>query len=214
MGLDLYIEAKITEKGSKKCISVSNDPFLCPESDEDNYWFNVIWLFGQHSFPVRESLIDIVNRYTGNKYTCNDFEMPFPQSALREMCSCLFGFCCTPEEQRFEYHLKKGFGNISSHKKPCKITYSEYSSESCDWDEHQGDEMYFLHHALRLRGFIYLLDRIHYENEYIPLVTDDSDIYYPNVNLVDDCICKNSDLERLRENPQAYEWAFRIYNSY
>ena len=66
MSLDLYIETKITEKKTGRIISRDYDFF------EDNYieicyWCS--WFFSD----VRDGLIEIANKYSGQKYTSKDF---------------------------------------------------------------------------------------------------------------------------------------------
>ena len=64
---------------------------------------------GWDAAPVLRSWIEIINRYGGTHYTGHDNSMPFPQTALREMCRCLLSYCCVPEENRYKWNLECGF---------------------------------------------------------------------------------------------------------
>ena len=97
MGLDLYIEAKITEKATGRCITMPDTEeawmsLLDPDYHQACQYFTVLWMCGWSASAPRNSWIDIINRYLKTNYGYEDIVIPFPQSALREMCSCLFSY--------------------------------------------------------------------------------------------------------------------------
>ena len=81
MGLELYIDVTIKETATGHIISF--DP-ACSY----NKSFHIFWFDGWAAAPVRRSWIEIINRYGGTHYTEEDNLIFFPQTALREMCSC------------------------------------------------------------------------------------------------------------------------------
>ncbi|MBQ6168623.1 MAG: hypothetical protein IJK30_01570 [Ruminococcus sp.] len=221
MGLDLYIEAKITEKATGRCISVPNTKeikdywFKYDDPDEDHKHFCILWMCGQKAAAVRNSWIDIINRYMNTNYNYNDFRIPFPQTALREMCSCLFSYGITPEDNRFLISVENGYWDKIQRNEQNNIPYEE-AKEYPSWNECADDEHEFLIKANDLRNFIYEIERIHYENKYEPLEADHCDGLWRggSLRLPDDFILLEDDRRKFSEDPQAYEWSFRIFNSY
>lgn len=196
MGLDLYIEAKITEKATGKCITYEKRNFM------DNGYFCLICWDGFSFASLRNSLIEIANRYSKKHYTFNDYIIPFPQSALREICSCILSFACTPEEYRFELETERGYWDIEQRTENNNTPYkTEQHYEHISWDDKQSEENSNFENGNKLRQFIYELERITYENKFC---SDDIDKY----------IYDKKDFIKFSENPQAYEWKFRIFNSY
>jgi len=221
MGLDLYIEAKITEKATGRCISVPNTKeikdhwFKYDDPDEDHKHFCILWMCGQKAAAVRNSWIDIINRYMNTNYNYNDLRIPFPQTALREMCSCLFSYGITPEDNRFLISVENGYWDKIQRNEQNNIPYEE-AKEYPSWNECADDEHEFLIKANDLRNFIYEIERIHYENKYEPLEADHCDGLWRGGSwrLPDDFILLEDDRRKFSEDPQAYEWSFRIFNSY
>ena len=213
MGLDLYIEAKITEKATGRCITV---PAGGAESEDDLY-FVVHWMCGHDKYALRNSWIDILNRHQHTAYNYDAHRIPVPQTALREMCSCLHSYRCTPEANRFTYgDIGCGFWDIGTREQETGRTYRIPGEQTYDtvWNlrEHETD---FRFKANALYALIGLLDRIHYENRYLPLSAFEGDgIGAGPVILPDDYITAPEDRFAFRENPQAYEWTFRLHNSY
>jgi len=195
MGLDLYIDVKITEKSTGICITTREDVTY-------EGYFSLLWWDGYNFSSLRNSLIEIVNRYSKTHYTSEDFVIPFPQSALREICSCILSFSCTPEEYRFEWETDSGYWDSEQRAKDNNIPYTteKHWSWIC-WDDKQSTENLNFEYGDKLRQFIYELERINYENKFY------SDI-------VDEYICNNDYRTKFRENPQEYEFEFRIFNSY
>lgn len=228
MGLDLYIEAKITEKATGRCISVYDNSYSenskafkghikNREEDEEYDWFGVVWTFGDNARRLRNSWIEIINRYMKTEYLNKDFIIPLPQSALREICSSTFSYACLPEENRFADGTECGFWDIEQREKENNIPYSVCDSEDTyrKWDYLSGSENHFLLLAESLRDLIYLLERINYENKYIPLKSNNDGLCETGrLVFVDEYITEKTDLEKFKADPQAYEWSFRIWNSY
>lgn len=75
MGLDLYIEAKITEKATGRIISKDYD------FPDDNYIEICYWCTWNFEY-IRNGLIEIANRYSEINYTSKDFEIPLPKNLL------------------------------------------------------------------------------------------------------------------------------------
>ncbi|MCR5608759.1 MAG: hypothetical protein K6G26_06815 [Lachnospiraceae bacterium] len=213
MGLDLYIEAKITEKATGRCITAPHKHD--PDYEEDLY-FTVILMFGSDAYPIRNSWIDIINRHLNTSYGYDDLIIPIPQSALREICSCLYSYICLPESNRFEHHIQCGFWDIKVREKEKGNSYSFVPKDYYkSWNIRDYDNE-CRYQANYLYDFIELIERIHYENRYIPLKADDSlGIREDGTDLLpDDYITSADDLKKFKENPQAYEWTFRIFNSF
>ncbi len=108
---------------------------------------------------------------------------------------------------------------ISQREKENNIPYMELAEEEKEfhhWNDREGDEDNFLIKAELLRNFIYELESIHYENKYSPLEADNGDGLWKGgrVCLPDDFIYLEEDRRLFREDPQAYEWSFMIFNSY
>ena len=130
------------------------------------------------------------------------------------MCSCLFSYAVLPEKNRALKHIEYGFWEREKDdSEPLYTSYTENDHFTADdWDEQQYTEDEFLRKAVLLRDFIYELDRIHYENSYKPLPADKAWGLHENgeVQLPDSFIVSEDDLRRFREDPQAYEWKFRL----
>lgn len=181
MGLDLYIEARIREKKTRRLISA--DPITCEEysyDEEDKGFFEVCswcsWLFRD----IRTELIEISNRYAGTAYTDSDFIIPVPQSALREMYSCL-----VKHSDLHDYsYIKTDFDNDSWHERDC---YEKMN----------------LLNAQKLHDILWMLNSIRYDND-----------LYMGKSICQKCIPNEKDMRCLEENPQHFEWEFRIFNSY
>ena len=163
MGLDLYIETKITEKKTGRVISRDYDFF------EDNYIEICYWCSWSFEY-IRDGLIEIANKYSGKKYTSEDFEIPFPENALHEI---------------YGYLLENSF-----------VSESEYK-----WSDSMAREMSNVENAWKLRRFIWGLECIKHTNTFV-------------LNEIRKCIPDENDWKNLKENPQAFEWKFRIFNSY
>lgn len=143
MGLDLYIEARIREKKTGRLISA--DPITCEEyrcEEEDIGFFEVCswcsWLFRD----IRTELIEISNKYAGTSYTDTDFIIPVPQSALREMYSCLI-----------------------------KHSYIHDNTDiKTDFDNDRGDKRAYekmnLINAQKLHDILWMLNSIRYDNDF------------------------------------------------
>ncbi|MDE6781031.1 MAG: hypothetical protein K2J40_06190 [Ruminococcus sp.] len=119
-------------------------------------------------------MIDICNRHLNTDYTDEDYEIPLPQSALREVYALLVNRSYLPDDEEFEVL-------------PCNI----------EWQERLSYEIMNLVNARKINNIIWQLKDIQYNNyascEYIP---------------------DKNDRQAFEENPQAYEWEFRIFNSY
>lgn len=222
MGLDLYIEAKITEKTTRRCITVPNT------KNVKGYWFNsdttvhdeyqyfcVLYMCGHNVAVVRNSWIDIINRYANKNYSNKEHFIPFPQSALREICSCLFSYGISTEDDRFISDIEHGYWNDVRCNKQNNKPYKE-EKEFYNWNEHEDDELTFLASANELRSFIYEIERINYENKYTPLAAfnDGGLCQDGSCHLPDDFILLEEDRQHFRENPKDYEWSFRLFNSF
>lgn len=221
MGLDVYLEARITERVTGRCISISDRAYGAHGSSaafrtEDCDWVTIFWTFSSSAVPLRNSWIDIVNRYGKTAYSYEDIEMPVPQAALREMCSCLLSYACTPESNRFAWDVGSGFWDASARKPEPVIPYqNEQQYSHIGWDDKESWENTWLFYGQQLRQFIYLLDRIHYENQYGTMRASGDGLCETGGHIFPDAYIENvSDLRRFRENPQAYDWAFRLINSY
>lgn len=207
MGLDLYIKTKIIEKKTRKVITLS---------EYNREWITVLWTCGWSSAVICNSWIDIINRYKKTNHKYSDYRISFPRSALREMCSCLLSYGCIPESNRFDLDVECGFWDIGSREKNIKdLCNPKRLYDDIPWESIQDDEHWFLTMGKRLLDFIYFLDKIQYENEYVPLKTSTDGLSeYGEIVFVDDLIKEKSDLEKFKENPRAYEWKFMLVNSY
>lgn len=163
MGLDLYIEAKITEKATGRIISRDYD------FPDDNYIEICYWCSWSFEY-IRDGLIEIANRYSENNYTSKDFEIPLPENALHEV---------------YGYLLKSSF-----------VSESEYK-----WSDSMSQEVSNVENACKLRRFIWGLECIKHSSVFI-------------LNEIANYIPDKNDWKNLNENPQAFEWKFRVFNSY
>lgn len=183
MGLDLYIEALIKEKKTGRIISNPyKDGYNCGtclngytyKIKKENGFFEVCWWCSWNFVDIRHKMIDICNKHLNTNYTDEDFEIPLPQSALREIYALLVNRSYLPDDEEFEVL-------------PCNT----------EWEERLSYETMNLVNADKLLGIIRQLKCINYYN-------DASCEYIPDKN----------DRQAFEENPQAYEWEFRISNSY
>ncbi|MCM1507237.1 MAG: hypothetical protein NC177_08910 [Ruminococcus flavefaciens] len=204
MGQDTYIEATIYEKSTGRRISEE--------------WFTVYWDCHDTAVETARAWTKILSKYVDTSSLATEYEVVFPQTALREMASCLFSYAMIPESVRHEYSTIKGFWDVENRGKINDIPYKQKSERFywIEWDDIQDNEENFLRKALRLREFICELDRIHYENKYTPLPASRADGLeeYGNIPLPDRYITDIDDLRNYKKNPQAYEWKFRFVDSY
>lgn len=134
MGLDIYIEARIKEKSTGKIISFFEY--------EDNEGFFEICSWHSYGFSdVRDGMINICNEHLKASYNSNDFVIPVPQTALREI---------------YGYILKRAY--ISVH----DVQYLENNSN--DWLNKKCYESENLYNAEKLHGLLAELESIKYEN--------------------------------------------------
>lgn len=212
MGLDVYIDAIIKEKATGRIISYN--PAYPSEKSITIFYFD-----GWNAAPVLHSWIEIINRYGGTHYTRHDNSMPFPQTALREMCSCLLSYCCVSEENRYQWNLETGFWESNEREQRRGIPYSSDQQFShIDYDEYYYTENTFLTLARVLREIIWMLDQIHYENKFDPLseyrgLPEDYKWVFEKWTFPDDFIELPDDLRKFKENPNAYTWEFELINS-
>ena len=212
MGLDVYIDATIKEKATGRIISY--DPDYPPDKQITIFHFD-----GWNAAPVMRSWIEIINRYGGTHYTRHDNSMPFPQTALREMCSCLLSYCCVPEENRYQWDLETGFWDIEKREQRNNAPYKEEQQYShIEWESYYYTENTFLTLGRVLREIIWMLDQIHYENKFDPLceyrgLPEDYKWVFGKRTFPDDFIELPEDLQKFRENPNAYTWEFELLNS-
>lgn len=90
MGLDLYIEAQIKEKKTGRVISnFYKDGIDIFGGKAENGFYEICWWCGWEFCDIRQGMIDICNRHLGTSYTDQDFDIPVPQSALREIYALL-----------------------------------------------------------------------------------------------------------------------------
>ena len=210
MSPELYIEAKITEKATGRCITVPADG---TESEDALYFACLrIWISG--IYPLRNSWIDILNRHLHTAYPYSETVIPVPQTALREMCSCLYSYCCTPEANRFSPDIMTcGFWDAATREQETGRAYTipnAHTRNKIFWDMQNWEENYGSAADL-LYDLIELLERIHYENRYISLKAWTGDGIGEREQIFpDDFITAPDDRRAFRENPQAYEWTFRL----
>lgn len=142
MGLDLYIEARIKEKKTGRIIS---NPYKNGDAhgiDWEDGFFEVCWWCSWNFVDIRRKMIDICNRHLNTDYTDEDFEIPLPQSALREIYALLVNRSYLPDDEEFE---------VLS----CNI----------EWEVRSSYENMNLNNAQKLQGMIYNLKCIHYYND-------------------------------------------------
>ena len=134
------------------------------------------------------------------------------------MTSCLFSYAVVPECVRYDYLWEKGFWDVENRGKINDIPYRQQAEDLSfiDWDSIQIDEETFLRGAMRLREFICELDRIHYENNYTPLPASPYDGLQSSGKslLPDSFILNETDRNKYKADPGAYEWRFRFVDSY
>lgn len=184
MGLDLYIEARIKEKKTGRVISHGSDDPYVEE--EARGFFEICWWCGWDCCDIRDKMIEICNSHAGTGYTNSDFKIPIPSSALRDIYAYIVKRCYLPEDEPF--------GDL-----PYDIEYYEIYK----WDERRTYERANLTNADKLFGLIDILGEIKYNN--------DTPGYW---SLYKQNIPNESDLRLFEDNPSAYEWEFRIWNSY
>lgn len=178
MGLDLYIEARIREKKTRRIISVSSgDEYVY---EDDIGFFEICWWCSWIFEDIRAKMIEICNRHAGTHYSDSDNVIPIPQSALRDIYAYLVNRSFLPDDECLEVL-------------PCNI----------EWEERNSYEIMNLQNAEKLHFVLYVLKSTEFAN-YIPVDYHSGKKYIPIEN----------DLKLFGENPQAYEWEFRIENSY
>lgn len=175
MGLDLYIEALIREKKTGKIISNPSENGYAYGQKWENDFFEVCWWCGWDFVDIMHKMIDICNRHMNTNYTDEDYEIPIPQSALRDIYALLVNRSYLPDDEEFEVL-------------PCDI----------EWEKRSSYETMNLINADKLSGIIYQLKCIEYYNDAI------TSSYIPNPE----------DKKAFENNPQNYEWKFRIFLSY
>ena len=220
MSFYFYIEAKITEKATGRCITVPDTKNVCDYwfrdgdyADEDSRYFDVLEICGRDSQALCRSWIDIINRYTKTNRKFGDRFLPFPETALREICSCLFSYAMLPEDNRFLWNPENGFWDSVQREKEPPAAYSEAQTDyASSWDYLANAELSPVLLGKKLRNFIYQYESIRYENTFTPPETirdtvlfEDGDEFKP-----EDFILREEDQSAFRENPQAYEWTFRL----
>ncbi|MBR3044120.1 MAG: hypothetical protein IKI45_06520 [Oscillospiraceae bacterium] len=217
MSFYFYIEAKITEKATGRCITVphTKDPwddwFRDGDYAHEEYrYFSVLEICGRDSVALCQSWIDIINRYTKADWKFGDRFLPFPPSALREMCSCLFSYTMLPEDNRFLWWPETGYWDPVQREKEPPSAYAEPADNSPGWDHIVDAETSPFYLAQKLRNFIYQYESIHFENAFTPPESlrdtglfDEDDVLRP-----EDFILREEDRIAFCKNPQAYEWAF------
>lgn len=213
MGLDVYILAAIKEKATGRIIS-------CDPDELSEKRITIFWFDGWDAQRLMRSWIEIINRYGGTHYAENtDNFMPFPQTALREMCSCLLSYCCVPEETRFQLRLESGFWDINRGDRQDDIPFGPRRQyRYLDYNAYYATENTFLTLGRVLREIIWMLDQIHYENKFDPLceyrgLPEDYKWVFGKRTFPDDFIELPEDLQKFRENPNAYTWEFELLNS-
>lgn len=153
MGLDVYIEARIKEKTTGRIIS-SNNNFEYDDNDDEGFFEVCSWCSRAFS-DVRDGMINICNKYSDINYNRNDFVIPVPQIALREI---------------YGYLLKRSY--ISE----LDAQYSENNDD--DWLNKHCYENDNLYNAVKIHSLLAELERIKYENvtfdysEFIPYKKD------------------------------------------
>ena len=178
MGLDLYIEARIKEKA--RGTYISKDPQRFHMMNDDDAYFEICRWCGWDNENIRKRMIEICNEHGGTSYTEQDFSIPFPASALREICKYIFSCSCLLDEEEIE----------------------DFPIPPIHVTRHGHEKMNSIN-ARKLYEVIENLDYcIKYENEFC--------MY----DKVAEFIPEKADRISIRENPQAYEWEFRIFNSY
>lgn len=215
MGQDTYINATIYEKATGRMISEKE--------------FTVIWSCHNTARVMAREWGKLLGKYTDTSRLAEECRVEFPQTALREMASCLFSYAVLSERARFPMlseelvgfwqQENRGKADMPYKEKPDWFSAERWEAEKADiycfWDDVQSDEQEFFYKACRLREFIYMLDQIHFENKYEPLRSYGGDGLYVDGKLLfpDSFIPDANDLKRFRENPQAYEWKFCLWDS-
>lgn len=211
MSKEIYLSASIYEKASCRLIAE----------------FDLFCDFGDSARAIANVWCDILEKYKDLSELYESSETEIPQTALREMTSCLYSFAVLPEACRFEeYELKKRFRDIENRGKVNDIPYKHkpdsYEQEEWDeieqdkkysWDELKDDEEWFLQRAQYLRKIIYMLDSIHFENTYEPVDVSGEQIFKENCFVPDSFIKGEDDLKAFKSDPQAYEWKFGFFNT-
>ena len=89
-------------------------------------------------------------------------------------------------------------------KRSCLHDEEHFEALPCEteWEERFSYEKANLLNADKLHDLLFILDSIKYSNAFW---TD---------HIIKDCIPGTGDLMSLKTDPQAYEWEFRIFNSY
>lgn len=137
MGHDLYIQARIKEKGTGRIISQGDG--------DDSGFFDICWWCGSPECDVRIKMIELCNSYGGTNYTDSDLFIPIPSSALRAVYAHIVNCCCFPEGNSFI--------NLA------------FESEWTDLYIRNAYEKANLSNADKLHDLISTLDELKYENQ-------------------------------------------------
>lgn len=153
MGLDLYIEALIKEKKTGRIISNPYPKKYAYGQEWENGFFEVCWWCGHKFGDIIDNIIDICNSHMNTDYTNKNYEIPIPQSALRDIYALLVKRFYLPDDEEFEIL-------------PCNI----------EWEEHHSYEHDNLVNADKLSNIIYQLQCIeHYNDPIIDMYIPDSE---------------------------------------
>lgn len=177
MGLDLYIEARISEKKTGRFIS--SGMYEQYEDDDDKGFFEICWWCSWDFFDIRTKMIEISNKHAETNYTDSDLVIPIPQSALRDIYAYIVNRSYLPDDE-----------------------YFEVLPPNNEWEERGSYEKMNLVNADKLHDFLWILNSIKYDNR---ICLD---------YILKEHILSETDFLRFAENPQTYEWEFRILNSY
>lgn len=181
MGHDLYIQARIKEKRTRRVISRGGSGDYGTEYDTG--FFDICWWCGSPECDVRIKMIEICNSHEGTDYTDSDLFIPIPSSALRAVYAHVVNCCCFPKDKSF-----------------LDLTFETKWMTPHDRNVYEKANLL---NADKLHDLISTLDEIKYENKV-------SDVCFLYKKYIPD----EKDLRLFYEIPLAYEWEFRIWNSY
>lgn len=86
--------------------------------------FDFFWECGDNARAIANAWCDILAKYKDLTELYETRKTAIPQTALREMTSCLYSFAVLPESCRFEeYEIKKSFWDIENRGKINDIPY-------------------------------------------------------------------------------------------
>ena len=156
MGLDLYIEAQIKEKKTGRIISnfYKNGIGTFGEKVENGF-YEVCWWCSWMFCDIRQGMIDICNRHLGTSYTDQDFDIPVPQTALREIYALLVKRCVLSEDEAIDV-----------------------IPDDVEWMHRSSYEKMNLENANKLHDVISVLQSITFENNacgYVEHIPDERD---------------------------------------